>query len=100
MLITSCRDKCGASDEATSFEHLRLDGEQDRVEPGERSVDRTARRDAELLRGARAGFVVDVDRVEIGRRDAALDESADERGGHVAAADEGNFHGEFSETSV
>ena len=78
---------------------MRLDGEHDGIVAAQRFVGRGRRCNTELIVRAGAGVFVDVDGVEIRRGDAAFDQAADQCGGHVAAADECDFHGECSSES-
>ena len=93
MLITSCDAfRCGASASATLFRICGFTASTMASYAGERGVRGGAGLDAELLLVALARVFVGVDRVQVSGRDAALDEAADQRRGHVAAADKSNFH--------
>ena len=75
-----------------ALQDLRLHRQHDGVVRGERGIRGGARLDAELLLIALARVFVGIDCVEVSGRDATLDETADQRGGHVATADKSNFH--------
>ncbi len=75
-----------------ALQDLRLHRQHDGVVRRERGVRGRAGLDAELLLIALARLFIGVDRVQVGGRDAALDEAADQRGSHIATADKSNFH--------
>ena len=72
---------------------LRLDREHEHVADERRVVEGLDRTHAEALRERAARHLAELDDLEVGGGEAALEHAADEGGGHVAAAEEGDLHG-------